>query len=227
MLETPNRQLIFDQIRSQKAYNFSISAEGDDAPSYYNYENADEAIDNLDQQLDALTNYSVVIRLCSRPFPQKAGKFAGMVDKSFRLFLKRKPSPGLSGTSSTDRDYLEKIKSLELQIEKMKFENQVAELRRTLEDHRTPTDTLIEGLTPHLPAILGKVFNVNTPAPAIAGTDDEAERADNKAKLMKAIDTLLLIDKDFPDHISMIAKLATEKPDTYFGLIPTLKTFVG
>jgi hypothetical protein len=52
----------------------------------------------------------------------------------------------------------------------------------------------------------------------------ESNVSDRKAKMVMAVNTLMKLDADFPENVSMLAKLCENKPEMYKMAVVYLKS---
>ncbi len=143
-----------------------------------------------------------------------------------------------AGGSKQVLDLIERIHTVEKSALEREHERRMEDLKRELTRKEKPpsvTDKLVETLLSNpaignaIAGILGKF--AGAPAPiaghaAIQGHVDELP-ADQQTKIENAINTLLEVDADFANTITILADFAKRKPDSFRGFIPMLKSMAG
>lgn len=150
---------------------------------------------------------------------------------------------GVTGTETAGAnkqvlDLIERIHHVEKSALQREHERQLEDLKRELtrkEKQPSVTDRFVESLMSN-PAIGSAIAGIigkfaGAPAPiagnaSIQGHVDELP-ADQQTKIENAINTLLEVDADFANTITILADFAKRKPDQFRGFIPMLKSMAG
>lgn len=199
-----------------------------------------DAIHQLSSCMDAMEDGQIIkVELCQVDRANRQAS-SGNTRKSrevyeFRVRCGKKP--GITGTPVIDTSLvntqhlqlLEKIKQLELQLEKKEHEHRIKEIERKLEEKNEESP-----LEKYLPIIINGLgwggagaalatAAQKQPVTGIAGTESETE-ATPKQKITDAVNRLLKVDKDLPNTLQTLATFAEKDPNKYLSFLPILKT---
>lgn len=195
-----------------------------------------EAVNLLRETLESITGLVTVILSPKNLAAKGAG---GVNNKDFKFSLKLGGEKNISGTETStglsallQQNYDQRIAALE---EKHKAE--IAAIKKEAETEKRISalelklkESKDSDITEKLLPVLAGMFGVQ--APALAGTPEAQdahitgiEELEPKARLMKAINTLISLDKDFIKNIEKLAELAKTNNFVYKMAISKLNTY--
>lgn len=238
--------LVYHAIRQHKLSLYKIKEGGNTiAMNDEKGLEEDDVISQIENTLEAVESGTVEISFYRMTTREKTegGRVAPVM--SFKVAVSKNAAPGtvaVAGTSSAElKTVLEDNYNLKLEIEKLKFENRLAELERKIEaaaDKNDDGESIGSLLKPYAPMIL-QAMGIGKPAvTGIAGhepvevvtasvkevpADAAAQNEKDWDTIDDAVEILWNIDSDFPQSITKLAAFATKYPDlfkTYLKQLP-------
>ena len=132
---------------------------------------------------------------------------------------------GIGAGGAGNEKLLREISELNSKLVRQEFERKFDDLKRSLEDKPDTITSLIQGITPYLPKLLG----MDVPAAAtLAGPPAEPQQVtveEYKQRINAALRKLAVIDNEYVVVLEALAELATNDPASYNMYRPMLINF--
>lgn len=241
-------ELVYRAVREHKLSLYKIKDSGNtiDMNDEKNLD-PDEVVSRIQSTLENVESGSVEISFYRLSRMEKTGGGTVSPIMSFKVAVAKSAANGtiaVAGTSSAElKSVLQDNYDLKLEIEKLKFENKLAELERKIDaaaDKNDGPESIGSLLKSYGPMIL-QSMGIGKPVTGIAGhtktepvevvtataepvADDPNSSFDDDWNVIdNAVETLWNIDHDFPKTITKLAAFATKNPDqfkSYINMLP-------